>query len=489
MQRLPDRGGRDRRSCSTAATASSRSCGRYRDYTRVDAVVISHLHADHFLDLVPFSYALTYAPRQQPMPVDRWPGTDTPGAPEALRAAGATELFRRVVGAWGNEDLIENAFEIEEFRADSVLEIGSMRFRFHDRPALHRDVRDRHRLHERRRPASPTAPTARPTTQLVEFARGTDLLIVEATLPRPERTGSAATSRRRRRASTRSARGRQARAAHARVRRARRALGAQCAKRCLRRPDRDRPRGRRLRRLTADSVRLGRARASNLARMSRSETPSRTSSACAARSTSCSATSGRGPASRTARAGFSPARSTSTTRGDPPKAVDQGRSRRRRHRRRAASRCAGATLVISGRAQGPRRRGPRLPADRDRARARSSARSSSASTSTPSRRAPPTTTASCASSSRSRSRGRRAGADLGDVSRRKAHSELVIEITQGGPEDRTSRVDAGDPAGRPAGAAAAGDGRVPEHGDAARRRPGALGASSSTTRCRATACS
>ena len=60
---------------------------RFRDYTTVDAVVISHLHADHFLDLVPFSYALTYAPRQQPMPVDRWPGTDQPGATQAVRAA------------------------------------------------------------------------------------------------------------------------------------------------------------------------------------------------------------------------------------------------------------------------------------------------------------------------------------------------------------------------------------------------------------------
>ena len=39
------------------------------DYVDVDAVVITHLHADHFLDLVPFSYALRYAPRQQPVPV------------------------------------------------------------------------------------------------------------------------------------------------------------------------------------------------------------------------------------------------------------------------------------------------------------------------------------------------------------------------------------------------------------------------------------
>ena len=43
---------------------------RFRDYVDVDAVVISHLHADHFLDLVPYAYALTYAPRQQPVPVE-----------------------------------------------------------------------------------------------------------------------------------------------------------------------------------------------------------------------------------------------------------------------------------------------------------------------------------------------------------------------------------------------------------------------------------
>src|SRR5918998_1198396 len=101
---------------------------RFRDYTRVDAVVISHLHADHFLDLVPWSYALTYAPRQQPVPVDRWPGTDAPARPVLHAPPGAQDTFRRVVGAWGNEDLIR-------------------------------------------------------------FAEDTDLLLLEATLPRPERSG------------------------------------------------------------------------------------------------------------------------------------------------------------------------------------------------------------------------------------------------------------------------------------------------------------
>ena len=40
---------------------------KFRDYTAVQGVVLSHLHADHFLDLVPYSYALTYAPKRQPV--------------------------------------------------------------------------------------------------------------------------------------------------------------------------------------------------------------------------------------------------------------------------------------------------------------------------------------------------------------------------------------------------------------------------------------
>src|SRR5919202_3556415 len=72
---------------------------RFRDYLAVDAVVISHLHADHFLDLVPFAYALTYAPRQQPVPVARWCGTDCPARPKLYAPIGASTTFRRVVGA------------------------------------------------------------------------------------------------------------------------------------------------------------------------------------------------------------------------------------------------------------------------------------------------------------------------------------------------------------------------------------------------------
>ena len=38
---------------------------RYVDYDRVGAIVISHMHADHFLDLIPLRYALRYGSRQR----------------------------------------------------------------------------------------------------------------------------------------------------------------------------------------------------------------------------------------------------------------------------------------------------------------------------------------------------------------------------------------------------------------------------------------
>jgi ribonuclease BN (tRNA processing enzyme) len=158
------------------------------DYVDMDAVAISHLHADHFLDLVPFSYALTYAPRQQPVPVDRWPGTATPACPRLVAPRGARDTFRRVVGAWGNDDLIENAFKLEEYDSGATVEIGPLHLLFQEVPHF-----------------TPTyavnitsangdgrftfGADCRPGEEIVEAARGTDLFFVEATLPRPERTG------------------------------------------------------------------------------------------------------------------------------------------------------------------------------------------------------------------------------------------------------------------------------------------------------------
>jgi ribonuclease BN (tRNA processing enzyme) len=158
------------------------------DYTQVDAILISHLHADHILDLVPFAYALTYAPRQQPVPVAGYPGTDSPARPRLIAPDGATDTFHRLVGSWGGEDLIDNAFALEEYDRASTVEVGTLRARFKEVP------------HFTTTYAIDFSSTAgggrftygadcRPGDELVEIARDTDLLLVEATLPRPERDG------------------------------------------------------------------------------------------------------------------------------------------------------------------------------------------------------------------------------------------------------------------------------------------------------------
>lgn len=161
---------------------------RFRDYCAVDAVVISHLHADHFLDLVPFSYALTYSPRQQPVPVDRWPGTDSPARPVLHAPAGAADTFRRVVGAWGNDDLIDRAFDLREYAVTDTVDVGTLRLRFHHVP--HFTVTHAIDVASTNGGGRFTfGADCSPTDELTEFAGGTDLLLIEATLPRPERTG------------------------------------------------------------------------------------------------------------------------------------------------------------------------------------------------------------------------------------------------------------------------------------------------------------
>jgi ribonuclease BN (tRNA processing enzyme) len=162
---------------------------RFRDYVDVDAVVISHLHADHILDLVPYASALTYAPRQQPVPVDRWPGTDNPARPRLYVPAGGREALRRVCGGGGMpEEHVERAFDLREYAPADVVEVGTMRVRFHRVPHfLPTCAVDVSSLNGGGR--FTYGADSAPNEELVRFADGTDLLMLEATLPRPERSG------------------------------------------------------------------------------------------------------------------------------------------------------------------------------------------------------------------------------------------------------------------------------------------------------------
>ena len=160
---------------------------QFCDYVKVDAVVLSHLHADHYFDLVPFSFALTHAPRQQPVPVPPWPGTKEPARPKLHAPPGGHETFGKMGELLAFEGLIENAFDVHEYDPDQPLPVGELSFDFRLVPHFIEAYA-----------INITAPgcgrvtygaDCRPGPELIEVARGTDLLIAEATVPRPERDG------------------------------------------------------------------------------------------------------------------------------------------------------------------------------------------------------------------------------------------------------------------------------------------------------------
>ena len=135
---------------------------RHCDYVDVDAVLITHLHADHFLDLIPFSYALSYAPRQQPVPVGGHPGTTDPARPQLYVPAGRERSAahdRRLLGRFGP-------------RRQRLLDPRVRHGRRADGRAAARSASARSRTSPSPMPstwpptarASPSAPTADPTT-------------------------------------------------------------------------------------------------------------------------------------------------------------------------------------------------------------------------------------------------------------------------------------------------------------------------------------
>jgi ribonuclease BN (tRNA processing enzyme) len=160
---------------------------RHREYWEVDAVVVSHLHADHILDLVPYASALTYAPRQQPVPVGGHPGTDTLARPQLIAPAGAGEAFRRVCsGAGMQAEHIERAFALTEYTPQDTFALGPIGVSFRQVPHF----LPTHAVEFREGDARMTySADSSPSEELCDFARDTTLLLIEATLPRPEREG------------------------------------------------------------------------------------------------------------------------------------------------------------------------------------------------------------------------------------------------------------------------------------------------------------
>jgi ribonuclease BN (tRNA processing enzyme) len=142
-----------------------------RDYAAVDAVVVSHMHADHFFDLVPFACALSYGPRAHA------------AAPELLLPPGGRESLRTITRAGGQEEVVEDAFRVREYDTGTPDRVGSLGLRF--QPVPHFIAANAVEVSDGAGRFTFGSDHG-PSDALCDFARDTDLLMLEATLPEPD---------------------------------------------------------------------------------------------------------------------------------------------------------------------------------------------------------------------------------------------------------------------------------------------------------------
>jgi ribonuclease BN (tRNA processing enzyme) len=151
--------------CGSGVFAKLRA---YADPAAVDAVVISHLHADHMLDLLPFSFALANGLLGE-----------QPHKPPLWAPPGATAAFSAYTAAVGMEDQINDGFAVREYATDARLELGPFAVSFcavpHYIPAWGCDVRSGDGLR------ITFGGDCGPNDAIVELAHDTDLLMLEAT--------------------------------------------------------------------------------------------------------------------------------------------------------------------------------------------------------------------------------------------------------------------------------------------------------------------
>ena len=142
---------------------------------QITAIVISHLHADHFFDLTPLRHALRYGPNPEgARPTLLLP----PGGQATLAGMSQALHWADEKGAGG---YYEGVFDLREYRGDEPLRAGHLELRFapgvHYIPSWAVAVRS---LEAGGRSVAYTGDTG-PSDAVAELAARADLLIAEAT--------------------------------------------------------------------------------------------------------------------------------------------------------------------------------------------------------------------------------------------------------------------------------------------------------------------
>jgi len=145
---------------------------RHADFRRLDAVVVSHLHLDHLLDLLALRFALAYNPVPPPRPIALWL---PPGGLAFLERAARVFAEPDEVAGW-----FDGAFVSREYDPDQRLELDGLSIGF--APTVHFVPcwAMRVRAADAEGDLVYTADTG-PTAELGAFAAGTTIVVAEAT--------------------------------------------------------------------------------------------------------------------------------------------------------------------------------------------------------------------------------------------------------------------------------------------------------------------
>lgn len=147
------------------------------DYPDLDAIVITHMHADHFLDLIPLRYGLKYGPLLRD---DRMPLWLPPGGDAQLRALTAT--FARDDSA----DFLDEVYDVREYDPKGELHVGNITLTF--AKTIH--YIDAYAVRAERDGATVVYSSDTAPCEAVEkLARGCSLFLCEASLGLASETG------------------------------------------------------------------------------------------------------------------------------------------------------------------------------------------------------------------------------------------------------------------------------------------------------------
>jgi ribonuclease BN (tRNA processing enzyme) len=137
------------------------------DPVHLDAIVVSHMHADHFFDLVPLRYALRYElQRGKALPVYLPPG-------------GIAVMNQIANPLKETDDFYDGVFDLKEYAVNGPVQIGECTVQF--KAAVHYIPSYAMRFETRRGVLAYSADTA-PCDAVVALARDADIFLCEASL-------------------------------------------------------------------------------------------------------------------------------------------------------------------------------------------------------------------------------------------------------------------------------------------------------------------